>query len=347
MLKIAVIFGGKSSEYGVSLQSATSVLKHLDKKQYEIYPIGITQQGTWYYYTGDYASIEADMWQQDCRLLKELQLKLDLKTKGFILPNDTLLAIDVAFPVLHGKNGEDGTIQGLLEMLQIPYVGCGILASALCMDKDRAHRLVQEAGIRSPQAITLKKSDQNFQMDLAYPVFVKPVKAGSSLGISCVNEQATLNTAIELAFQYDDVVIIEEAIEGFEVGCAVMGYDELTVGRVDEIEIHQSFFDFQEKYHPESAKIHAPARLSAQLEKEIQETACRIYQILGCQGLARVDLFLTPQQTLVFNEVNTLPGFTANSRFPTMMKLAGIPFDALLNQLIHSALEAFEGKDNE
>ena len=276
-----------------------------------------------------------------------MQLKLDLKTKGFILPNDTLLAIDVAFPVLHGKNGEDGTIQGLLELLQIPYVGCGILASALCMDKDRAHRLVQEAGIRSPQAITLKKSDQNFQMDLVYPVFVKPVKAGSSLGISCVNEQATLNTAIELAFQYDDVVIIEEAIEGFEVGCAVMGYDELTVGRVDEIEIHQSFFDFQEKYHPESAKIHAPARLSAQLEKEIQETACRIYQILGCQGLARVDLFLTPQQTLVFNEVNTLPGFTANSRFPTMMKLAGIPFDVLLNQLIHSALEAFEGKNNE
>ncbi len=347
MLKIAVIFGGKSSEYEVSLQSATSVLKHLDPKQYEIYPIGITQQGTWYYYTGDYASIEADTWQQDCRLLKELQLKLDLKTKGFILPDDTLLAIDVAFPVLHGKNGEDGTIQGLLELLQIPYVGCGILASALCMDKDRAHRLVQEAGIRSPQAITLKKSNQNFQMDLVYPVFVKPVKAGSSLGISCVNEQATLNTAIELAFQYDDVVIIEEAIEGFEVGCAVMGYDELTVGRVDEIEIHQSFFDFQEKYHPESAKIHAPARLSAQLEKEIQETACRIYQILGCQGLARVDLFLTPQQTLVFNEVNTLPGFTANSRFPTMMKLAGIPFDVLLNQLIHSALEAFEGKNNE
>jgi len=246
--------------------------------------------------------------------------------------------IDLAFPVLHGKNGEDGTVQGVFETAGIPVVGCGILSSALCMDKDRAHKLVQTAGVAVPKAVTLRSFEKydlkNLTAGLKFPLFVKPVKAGSSFGITKVFAENELEDAINFAFYYDDAVIIEENIEGFEVGCAVMGIDELTTGRVDEIELQSGFFDFKEKYTLETSKIHMPARIDSECEQRIRSAAELIYRTLGCSGFARVDMFLTPTGEIVFNEVNTIPGCTSHSRYPNMMKGIGIEFSELLDRIL-------------
>lgn len=335
--KIAVLFGGKSSEYEVSLQSVMSVLENINQTHYDVYPIGITKEGDWYYFDGDFSQIKADTWFLDDKHCHLVTLGVSASHRGLVIEN-TLVLIDLVFPVLHGKNGEDGTVQGMFELSGIPVVGCGTLASALCMDKNRAHQIVAKAGIRVPQAVTFfayekDKAQKEIAKTLAYPLYVKPVKAGSSFGITKVTKSEDLPAAIELAFDYDDEVIVEENIDGFEVGCAVMGIDQLTVGRVDEVET-DGFFDYEEKYHPTHSKIYMPARIDAKLEAEIQDAAKRIYRALGCSGFARVDLFLTPTHDIVFNEVNTIPGFTSNSRFPNMMKGIGLSFAELLDQLI-------------
>ena len=250
-----------------------------------------------------------------------------------------MIDVDLAFPVLHGKNGEDGTVQGLFELAGIPVVGCGTLSSALCMDKDRSHKLVKLAGISVPKSVTFNQlgkeaAIKGVRADLSYPLFVKPVRAGSSFGITKVVREQELWDAIELAFRHDAEVIVEEAIEGFEVGCAVLGMDELTVGRVDEIELSCGFFDYTEKYTLQSSKIYMPARIDDEAEQRIQKTAVAIYRALGCSGFARVDMFYTPSGEIVFNEVNTIPGFTAHSRYPNMMKGIGLSFAQMLDKLI-------------
>ncbi len=340
--KLAVIFGGRSTEYEVSLQSASAIVENIRTDQYDVVLIGITRDGKWYHYTGEHRNIPANTWFMDAEHLAPVVFSLDCSQGGFweIAENKhTVIKIDLAFPVLHGKNGEDGTIQGLFELAGIPIVGCKTLASALCMDKDRAHRLVGAAGISVPKAVAFRRFELNTALsriasELAYPVFVKPVKSGSSFGISRVDGRDKLERAVELAFQYDDEVIVEEAVDGFEVGCAVMGNDALVLGRVDEIELSGSFFDYNEKYSLISSKIHMPARIGAETEKRIQETAAAIYRILGCSGFARVDMFLTPSGEIVFNEVNTIPGFTAHSRYPNMMKGIGLSFADILDKLI-------------
>lgn len=334
---IAVIFGGCSTEYEISLQSAFSVLENLNPEKYTVIPIGITRQGDWYRYRGDYSSIPADTWAQDRTNLVRVAVSNSRSVRGLIEmrnTGDSVAHLDLAFPVLHGKNGEDGTVQGLFELAGIPVVGCGTLASALCMDKDRAHRLVQAAGVAIPKSITVTRKTDINTADLQYPLFVKPVRAGSSFGITKVYRPEDLQAAAALAFAHDDTVIIEENVEGFEVGCAVLGIDELTVGRVDEIELSHGFFDFTEKYTLKTSRIHMPARIDPDCEKRIQETAKRIYRTLGCTGFARVDMFLRPDGGIVFNEVNTIPGFTAHSRYPNMMKGIGLSFGELLDRLI-------------
>ncbi|NLA87569.1 MAG: D-alanine--D-alanine ligase, partial [Clostridiales bacterium] len=251
--------------------------------------------------------------------------------------------IDIVFPVLHGKNGEDGTIQGLCELAGIPVVGCGTLSSALCMDKHRAHELVSHTGIMVPDAVCFETPPSDEEIlkiteKLPLPLFVKPVKAGSSFGITKVTRSDALASAVHNAFSYDNAVIVEESIEGFEVGCAVLGNDALTIGRVDEIELRNGFFDYTEKYTLKTSKIHMPARIGGEIEARIKETAARIYRTLGCSGLARVDMFLTPDQDIVFNEVNTIPGFTSHSRYPNMMKGIGIDFPRLVDKLIDLGL---------
>ena len=340
--KIAILFGGNSTEYEVSLQSATSVFENVNREKYEVIPIGITREGDWYYYTGDLRKITANTWLEDREHLTPVAVSQNPSVKGLIeFQNDKfqILPIDLAFPVLHGKNGEDGTVQGLFELAGIPVVGCGTLASALCMDKDRAHKLASLAGIAVPKSITFPKAEKaaaltKIKAELHYPLFVKPVRAGSSFGITKVTQEPDLEAAIRLAFEHDSQVIVEEAIEGFEVGCAVLGIDELTVGRVDEIELSQGFFDFTEKYTLKTSRIHMPARVDAGTEKRIQEAGVAIYRALGCSGFARVDMFYTPSGEIVFNEVNTIPGFTSHSRYPNMMKGIGLSFAEMLEKLI-------------
>lgn len=371
MKKIAVLFGGCSTEYPVSLQSAHAVLSHLDENLYEVIRIGITREGGWYRYTGDLACLLDDSWHQREEELCPAVISPDQNMHGILEWRDGAMKVtklDAAFPVLHGKNGEDGTVQGLLELAGIPVIGCNMLSSALCMDKHRAHRLVEEAGIRVPKAIVIakeawelggygaaearegqkgiakntwenkRKHIRESINEIGYPVFVKPVRAGSSFGITKVYKETDLFMAIENAFHHDNEVIVEETIPGFEVGCAVLGKEALTVGRVDEIELTDGFFDYTEKYTLKTSKIHMPARIEKKTEARIQEAAQMIYRALGCSGFARVDMFLTPDGEIVFNEVNTIPGFTSHSRYPNMMKGIGLGFEEILSCLIDLSL---------
>lgn len=344
MKHIAIIFGGCSSEYQVSLESAGSVIRHLDPDRFAPVLIGITQDGVWYHYTGDRKEIETDKWAlSNCA---PASLSLNRGKQGLIVFHEDGIEeihLDAVFPILHGKNGEDGTVQGLCELAGIPVVGCGVLASALCMDKHRAHQLVSLTGIRVPRAKVLsadweKSSVYEAASILGYPLFVKPVKAGSSFGITKVFSMEALQAAINHAFQYDDQVIMEEAIDGFEVGCAVMGNGDLVTGEIDEIELAEGFFDYVEKYNLLTSRIHVPARVSPEKAAEIKHAAKMIYRALGCRGFARVDMFLTPAGEIVFNEVNTIPGFTAHSRFPSMMKAAGVDFPDVITRAIELAV---------
>ena len=345
-LKIAVLFGGCSPEYGVSLQSAAAVLRHMAQSRYEPVMVGISQAGDWFHYTGPVDSIESDTWH-NAETCVPAVMRPDRSAPALLVfgPGDMReIHLDAAFPVLHGQNGEDGTVQGLFELAGVPLVGCGVLASALCMDKDRAHKLAQAARVEVPRSAVLERwMGVTVAMaegeTLGYPLFVKPVRAGSSYGITKVLERGQLPAALELAFAYDDHVILEEAIPGFEVGCAVLGNEVLTVGEPDEIELTGGFFNFTEKYTLETSAIHVPARVPTEQREQIKANAKRIYRALGCQGFARVDQFLTPDGKLIFNEVNTIPGFTAHSRYPNMMKAAGMSFEQVISSLIELAVK--------
>lgn len=344
---IAVLFGGRSTEYEVSLQSACSVIENLDPEKYHIILLGITRQGEWLKYSGDTSYIHNDTWQKHHSCVPAV-ISPDCKMHGVLVMDKgkiRTIPIDVAFPILHGKNGEDGTIQGLLEMAGIPCVGCGTLSSALCMDKHMAHKLVHLADIKTADCIVLHSlipADELLERvkHLKYPLFVKPVKAGSSFGITKVFNQNGLAEAVCVAFQHDRKVIVEEAIEGFEVGCAVLGNETLAIGEVDEIELSQGFFDYMEKYTLKTSKIHMPARIDAETASRIKETAAIIYRALDCEGFARVDMFLTPQDEIVFNEVNTIPGFTTHSRYPNMLKGIGMTFQQIIDELIRLAIQS-------
>lgn len=344
--KIAVIFGGCSPEYGVSLQSAHAVIRYMDRLKFEPVLIGITKTGDWFHFSGNIDKIQDDTWHNaaDCIPVAVSPNRSDHAILEWKENTVSKLPIDAAFPVLHGRNGEDGTVQGVFELAGIPVVGCGVLASALCMDKDRAHKLVQAAGVSVPRSFTLKKNGDlgialSRAAQIGYPLFVKPVKAGSSFGVTKVLTQNDLSAAINLAFEYDETVIVEECISGFEVGCAVLGTDELTVGEVDEIELADGFFDYTEKYTLKTSAIHVPARVEPATAEKIKQTAKTIYRALDCRGFARVDMFLADSGEIIFNEVNTIPGFTAHSRFPNMMKAIGISFETIISTAIELAMQ--------
>ncbi|MBD5494361.1 MAG: D-alanine--D-serine ligase VanG [Lachnospiraceae bacterium] len=345
MKNIALIFGGCSPEYEVSLQSAYAVITHIDRHKYTPILIGISRVGDWFIFDGSIEKLIDDTWcnTDDCtpvtvhlsRIEHNLLLLKDEKTEA--------IHIDAVFPILHGRNGEDGTVQGMFELIDIPVIGCGVLASALCMDKDRAHKLAGAAGVSVPNSFVikkgtdvqtaLKKADQ-----IGYPLFVKPMKAGSSYGVTKVGLSNELPAAIKLAFEYDEEIIVEECISGFEVGCAVLGKENLIIGEVDEIELSDGFFDYTEKYTLKNSSIHVPARVDSQTAERIRQTAETIYRALGCSGFARVDMFLSDSGEIFFNEVNTIPGFTTHSRFPNMMKAAGISFEQIISTAIEEAL---------
>lgn len=337
--KVAIMFGGCSSEYDVSLVSATSVIRNINKDKYNVIMIGISRNGDFYLYNGEVDKIEKNEWF-DSETCKKITVSTNRCDHGIIvLDTNEVITLDIVFPVLHGQNGEDGRLQGLLELAGIKYVGCDMTSSALCMDKYLAHELVSSSGLLSPISYLFDKSDSyerivNKISHLKYPLFVKPLKAGSSFGITKISSVNDLKQAISEAFQYDNKIIIEENVDGFEVGCAVLGNEDLIIGEVDEIELEDGFFDYYEKYNLKTSKIHLPARIGEEERKKIKETALEIYKILGCTGFARVDMFYTKDKKIVFNEVNTIPGCTSHSRYPSMLKEIGISFEEVIDRLI-------------
>ena len=341
MKRILIFFGGCSTEYGVSLQSAQGILTALDTGRYVPLAVGITREGRWLYYTGSFENLGEDHWQEGPCI--PCTLSLDRGTRQLLLLDGSgrTLHFDAALPVLHGKNGEDGTLQGLLELAGVPVIGCGCLASALCMDKDRAHKLAALAGVDVPRGRIFRQGTPMRELlaaakALGLPLFVKPVRAGSSFGITRVTAFNQFEEAVQLAFANDREILLEEAVDGFEVGCAILGTETLTTGLVDEIELSQGFFDFEEKYTLKTSTIHCPARIAPEQALKIQEAAKIIYRALGCSGFARVDLFLTPEGRILFNEVNTIPGFTPHSRYPHMMEGIGLTFPELVRRLLET-----------
>ncbi|MFD7154967.1 D-alanine--(R)-lactate ligase [Kribbella sp. NPDC059898] len=347
-LKVGILFGGVSEEHGVSVKSARQVAEHLDTDKYEPYYIGISQSGAWKLCDGP----DPD-WENGKS--SPVVLSPDSSVRGLlVLDSDRLgsrirqgqyrtVNLDVILPVLHGKRGEDGAIQGLLELSGIPYAGCGIQSSVLCMDKTLTYLVVQSAGIPTPNfwIVGAKETVDPDQFD--YPVFVKPARSGSSFGVSKVNSKDELAGAIETAAQYDGKILIEEAVVASEVGCAILGNDpELTVGEVDHIALSHGFFKIHQESTPESGSENStpivPANISAEARSLVQETAKAIYRALGCTGLARVDLFLKEDGSVVLNEVNTFPGLTSYSRYPRMMTAAGLPLGEVIDRLVSATL---------
>lgn len=334
-LRIAILFGGCSEEHDVSVKSATEIAASIDTQKYEPIYIGITKSGVWKICERPCAGWESG----NCR---RAVLSPDRETHGLLVIENgewQTVRIDAVFPVLHGKLGEDGAVQGLLELSGISYVGCDIQSSAICMDKSLAYMLARSAGIETPEFIVLNGADKAVPEGLKYPVFVKPARSGSSFGVRKVEGADELDAAIADARQYDDKVLIEQAILGTEVGCAVMGNGaELVVGEVDQINLSHGIFRIHQEAEPEkgseNATIIVPANLPHEIREQIRETAKHIYMALGCKGLARVDTFWQEDGRIVLNEVNTLPGFTTYSRYPRMMAAAGIELSDLIDHFI-------------
>jgi D-alanine--(R)-lactate ligase len=337
--RVAILFGGCSEEHDVSVKSAMEIAASIDTAKYEPIYIGITRSGIWSICDGPSAEWESG----DCR---RAVISPDRETHGLLVLEGSefrTIHVDVVFPILHGRTGEDGAVQGLLELSGIPYVGCGIQGSATCMDKSLAYIVARSAGIATPEFAVLNGTDATDATRFAYPVFVKPARSGSSFGVSKVESANELDAAIAAARRFDDKVLIEQAIAGTEVGCAVLGNGpELIVGEVDQITLGHGFFRIHQEAEPEkgseNAVITVPADLADEKRDHIRSTARAIYVALGCRGLSRVDMFLQEDGRVVLNEVNTLPGFTSYSRYPRMMAAAGMGLSEVIDRCIGLAL---------
>ena len=350
---VCVLFGGVSPEHEVSLRSAESVLNHLDPDKYEILPVGITKEGNWILYGDtDYSRLPGNEWLH-CAGNRRACIS-PIRGQGLLIFDGdriTHRAIDVIFPVLHGENGEDGTVQGLFQLAGIPYVGCGVAASAGCMDKcltkltaDRANvrqadwELVTRLQLKTDPAEALDRVERRF----SYPVFVKPAGTGSSVGVSKARNREALLAALENAVRFDRKVLVEEFIRGHEVEVAVLGNETPIASVPGEIDAGAEFYDYETKYITDTSTLYIPARISEDASARIRETAVKIYQAMGCRGLARVDFFVTFEgEEVVFNEINTMPGFTSISMYPKLFAASGIPYGKLLDRLISLAMEAF------
>ncbi len=339
-VRLGVIFGGQSSEYSVSLHSAASFLRSIHPEKYEVVMIGISLEGGFYRYTGSIDDLEHDHW-------KEHAAPVAWVHKGIIdLDSQEKISLDCIFPILHGKNGEDGAIQGMMTVLDLPVAGCDILGSAICMDKEVMHRLFDQAGIPAAPYICLHKNQDNpsfeeIEAQMPLPWFVKPCNAGSSYGVHYVDSKEDFDEAVEDAYKYDGrgKVLVEKAIDGFEIGCAVMGDDVLRTGEIDEIEMAGKVFDFAGKYEMKDSAIYCPARISQDKAVRAKELAKEAYRALCCRDMARVDMFIKDDGDIVINEVNTIPGFTSTSRYPTMMAKSGLAFGDLIDALVALAME--------
>ena len=357
--RIAVFFGGASSEHEVSCVSAATVLAGLAEAGYEAMPVGITKEGTWLYSPGPAEKLQNGSWPRDAGCRRCI-LSPDRQDHGLLLQSGAgyeLIKVDAAFPVLHGKNGEDGTIQGLFELAGIPYVGCGVLASAVCMDKAVANALIDAAGVPRCEWDWAWKSEcadfdaleARLAQKLHYPIFVKPANAGSSVGISRAENRSELEAALETALREDDKVVFERFVQGQEVECAALGNTGsrrgVTATRPGEILAGDGFYTYDDKYKNGVSRTLIPAALSEEKLDEVRAWAEKAYQVLGCEGLARCDFFVEAGTgKVLLNEINTLPGFTAISMYPKLMEAAGIPLPQLCRQLVDLALTKAEAR---
>ncbi|MEV7192231.1 D-alanine--(R)-lactate ligase VanA-Sc [Streptomyces sp. NPDC093510] len=338
-LKVGVIFGGRSEEHSVSVKSAREVARNLDLEKYEPFYIGITKSGAWKLCD----SPDAEWENRNCRAVV---LSPDSSVHGLLIPGQGsygTIRLDVVLPVLHGTLGEDGAMQGLLELSGIPYIGCDIQSSALCMDKALAYVVARSAGIATPDFWTVTADETIDPARLTYPVFVKPARSGSSFGVTKVSREEELPSAVETARQYDAKVLIEEAVVGDEIGCAILGNEsDLIVGEVDRIALSHGFFRIHQEDSPETGSENSMAIVPADIPDEsrrlVQETAKAVYRAFGCSGLSRVDMFLKEDGKVVLNEVNTFPGMTSYSRYPRMMAAAGLLLTDVIDRMVSLAL---------
>ncbi len=348
-IRVAVLFGGASSEHDISLKSATHIIENIPADKYEVVCVGITKKGRWLYYPGDVSAIASGAWEKDPDCTSAI-LSPDPIHKGLITIENgeaSVKKIDVVFPVLHGKNGEDGTVQGLLDMAKIPYVGCGLLASAACMDKAATHTMLDYNGIRTAKWRKISQRELNrmeercteIAADLGFPLFVKPANAGSSIGVNRANNAEELLDAVKVAFSHDNKVIVEECITGRELEVAVFGYDSPFASFVGEIESCKTFYDYDAKYILSGSNLFIPARIPDDKAREIQETAVKAYRAMGCKGLSRVDFFLSDDGEVILNEINTMPGFTSISMYPKLMENLGMSPSYLVDKLIEQAVD--------
>lgn len=350
-LSVCVLFGGVSPEHEVSLRSAESVLKHMDPDKFHIFPVGITKAGDWIYYGGgDYSLLPSGEWEQHPS--NRRAAISPVRGQGLLtFEGDCVVRerIDVVFPVLHGENGEDGSLQGLLQLAGIPYVGSHVAASAVAMDKTLTKLVVDHLGLRQAAWQLVWAEELEYQMErvldrleqtFCYPMFVKPAGTGSSVGVSKAANRQMLSTALSAAAVYDKKILVEEFIAGREIEVAVLGNDSPAASICGEIDSGAEFYDYDAKYVSDTSVAYIPARIPEAVEESVREKAVQIYKAVGCQGLARVDFFVTKQHEVVFNEINTLPGFTSISMYPKLFEASGIAYGALLTRLVELACEA-------
>lgn len=350
---VVVLFGGQSSEHEVSKISATTVISAMDKDKYCVLPVYITRDGRWMVYDGPVENIANGKWE---KFATRVILSPDTEHRGLLrIVGDKIknIPIDVVFPVLHGKGGEDGTIQGLLELSEIPYVGCGVLASALSMDKAYTKIIAEKAGLNQAKYIVLYRNNienadeaaineifSSIEEKIGFPCFVKPANAGSSVGITKVSAKEGLKEAVSLACEHDRTIIVEENICGREVECAVLGNNDPLASCVGEVIAAAEFYDFDAKYNSKESETVIPADIEESISEEIRQSAVNIFKALGCRGISRVDFFIENQTgKVIFNEINTLPGFTSISMYPMLWEEYGIEIDELVDKLIELAME--------
>ncbi len=370
-LRVGVLFGGRSGEHEVSLMSAASVMKAINPEKYEVVPIGITKQGHWLAsaQAGQLLRGEQPLGSSSATLAKgEAVISPPAPQAGALVPlerattgADASIQVDVIFPVLHGTFGEDGTIQGMLELADIPYVGAGVLGSAAGMDKDIMKRLFAATGLPIVKHVTIlrsawerdaEKATREVESKLKYPVFVKPANLGSSVGISKARDRQGLSPAMATAAGYDRKIVIEQGVGGKkrkarELECAVLGNDDPRASIVGEIVPAAEFYDYNAKYVDERSHPVIPAKISRKQMKSVQEMAVRAFQAVDCSGLARVDFLMDPKTEKIYaNEINTMPGFTSISMYPKMWAASGLPYPELIDRLIQLALERHQDKKN-
>jgi len=351
-IRVGVIFGGKSAEHEVSLQSAKNVIEAIDRDRYEVVLIGIDKDGRWYTCEeADYLDSPNDPKRIRLRTSgEEVVLAFGGRQLVELSSCEGVGRLDVAFPVLHGTYGEDGTIQGLLKLAEIPFVGAGVLGSAAGMDKDITKRLLRDAGIPCAKFLAFDRASAGrldlgeVEATLGMPVFVKPANLGSSVGITKAKSRAELDDAVKLAFEYDGKILIEEYIEGREVECSVLGNEDPIASVPGEVIPRHEFYSYEAKYIDENgAALEIPARLPDDVAERVRELAIRAFKALCCEGMARVDFFLRGDEVFV-NELNTIPGFTKISMYPKLWEASGIAYAELIDRLITLAIERFEGE---